>query len=119
MYQWLSSLIQNADFVYRKSAGKGGASVRKSLYDYCAEQQRPELLAQRETEANLPLTPEEISYGSKTAVHWVCGSGHRWTAMVYTRTTSGAGCPVCAGRGKQRQPVLYPAVPYGRQGDNG
>ena len=56
------------------------------------------LLEQWDTASNLPLTPEQISYGSNRKVWWQCEKGHHWQAAVYTRTGSGTGCPVCTGR---------------------
>ena len=70
----------------------------ESLYDFCARQARQEPLEQWDAALNLPVTPENISYGSKKKVWWICGKGHRWQAAVYTRTGSGTGCPICAGK---------------------
>ncbi|MBS7218225.1 MAG: zinc-ribbon domain-containing protein [Oscillospiraceae bacterium] len=76
--------------------------MRESLYDFCISERRQELLEQWEEKANLPLTPSSISRGSKRKVWWQCEKGHRWQAAVYTRTCSGSGCPVCAGKVAQR-----------------
>ena len=72
--------------------------MRISLYDYCVENSKTELLAQWDAEANLPMTPETVSYGSKYKAEWQCESGHRWCAQVWSRTTNHSGCPVCAGK---------------------
>ena len=70
------------------------------------------LLKQWDTASNLPLTPEQISYGSNRKVWWQCEKGHHWQAAVYTRTGSGTGCPVCTGRvplaGETDLATLYP-----------
>ena len=71
--------------------------MRTSLYDYCAEHGPQDLLQQWHPTKNAPLTPQEISRGSKRSVWWKCGRGHEWQAMVYTRV-DGAGCPYCAGK---------------------
>lgn len=34
----------------------------------------------------------------KTYVWWNCDKGHAWQAMVLSRVSGGAGCPVCAGK---------------------
>ena len=47
---------------------------------------------------NLPLTPAQVSRGSRRQVWWRCGAGHSWQAAVYARTGSGTGCPVCGGK---------------------
>jgi len=72
--------------------------LRISLYDYCVENSKTELLAQWDAEANLPMTPETVSYGSKYKAEWQCESGHRWCAQVWSRTTNHSDCPVCAGK---------------------
>lgn len=72
--------------------------MRISLYDYCVENSKTELLAQWDAEANLPMTPETVSYGSKYKAEWQCESGHRWCAQVWSRTTNHSDCPVCAGK---------------------
>ena len=72
--------------------------MRTSLRDYCAAHDRPELLREWCAAENAPLTPEGITYGSKRSVWWKCERGHKWQAMVYTRTTAASGCPYCAGK---------------------
>ena len=69
--------------------------MRKSLYDYCLEQDRQELLSQWHPTLNGGLTPHQVSYGSKTKVWWRCDKGHEWEAIVYTRSTQGSNCPYC------------------------
>jgi len=41
--------------------------------------------------------PKTISYGNDQKKLWECESGHQWKAQPYSRTTNGAGCPVCSG----------------------
>lgn len=69
-------------------------------------------MEQWDTVRNLPLMPDQISYGSKRKVWWHCKKGHRWQAAVFTRTGSGTGCPVCAGKvplaGETDLATLYP-----------
>lgn len=72
--------------------------MRTSLYDYCLKYDLQDLLRQWHPTKNAPLTPEEVSYGSKRSVWWNCEKGHEWQAMVYTRAGAGSGCPYCAGR---------------------
>ena len=47
---------------------------------------------------NLPLTPDNVTYGSSKRVWWLCASGHEWQAQVAKRTTGARGCPFCSGR---------------------
>ncbi|MGN1004299.1 MAG: zinc-ribbon domain-containing protein [Oscillospiraceae bacterium] len=72
--------------------------MRETLYDYCVRTGERELLAQWNPTRNGGLTPRDLSYGSKRKVWWRCGEGHEWQAVVHTRTGSGSGCPVCAGK---------------------
>lgn len=69
---------------------------RETLYDHCLRTGKQELLSSWD-DANAPLTPKTISYGSKKKLWWHCKAGHRWQAPVYSRT-SGSGCPYCHGK---------------------
>ncbi len=71
--------------------------MKLSFYDYCVEQERPELLQQWDVEHNDLQSPQSLTYGSHQKVWWCCEKGHRWQAAVKSRV-SGAGCPYCAGR---------------------
>ena len=72
--------------------------MRETLYDYCRRMGETQLLDQWHPTLNGDLTPRDLSYGSKRKVWWLCGKGHAWQAVVHTRTGSGCGCPVCAGK---------------------
>ena len=72
--------------------------MRESLADFCHREHREDLLAEWDSERNLPLTPETVSRGSKRRVFWRCANGHSWQAAVHTRSGSGTGCPYCTGR---------------------
>lgn len=73
-------------------------NMKKSLYEYCIENLRPDLLEQWDAEKNAPLTPHDVSYGSKKKVWWHCEKGHSWDTVVYSRTSRGCGCPICSGQ---------------------
>lgn len=68
-----------------------------SLYDFCLQKGRQDLLEQWCEAKNEPTTPYSISYGSMEKVWWQCSQGHIWQAEVRSRV-SGSGCPVCANR---------------------
>lgn len=72
--------------------------MRTTLYDYCLTHGSVDLLAQWHPLKNLPLTPQQISYGSKRKIWWRCERGHEWQAIVYTRTSNNISCPYCSGR---------------------
>lgn len=71
--------------------------MRKTLYEFCVENNRIELLEQWDKEANGDLTPEIVSRGSGKKVWWKCRKGHCWQAVINSRC-NGCGCPVCAGK---------------------
>lgn len=59
----------------------------------------PHLLKEWDYEKNaqLGLTPDNISYGSKREkVWWVCKNNHSWSALPNSRTAEKSGCPVCS-----------------------
>ena len=72
--------------------------MRETLRSYCKRMDLETVLEQWDAERNQPLTPDNTSYGSKRKVWWCCSKGHSWQAAVHTRTGSGTGCPVCAGK---------------------
>lgn len=72
--------------------------MRTSLHDYCVERDRLDLIQQWHPTKNGTLTPEQITYGSKQKVWWLCARGHLWQAAVYTRTGAESGCPYCSGK---------------------
>ena len=72
--------------------------MSQSLYDFCVENRRTELLEEWDRAKNADLSPKDISYGSRKRVWWRCAKGHAWQAMVYTRSTASAVCPVCSNK---------------------
>lgn len=58
----------------------------------------PDVAAQWDREKNGPLSPRDVSTGSKIRIWWRCPEGHSWQSPVASRTAWGHGCPVCAGR---------------------
>ena len=76
---------------------RGWLTIRRTFRAFCAEQGKTALLAQWDIERNLPLTPDDVTFGSYKRVWWTCPSGHSWQDMVYT-SSEGASCPYCTGR---------------------
>lgn len=76
---------------------RGWLTIRRTFRAFCVEQGKTALLAQWDIEQNLPLTPDDVTFGSHKRVWWTCPNGHSWQAMVYTRS-EGTGCPYCTGR---------------------
>ena len=63
---------------------RGWLTIRRTFRAFCTEQGKTALLAQWDIERNLPLTPDDVTFGSHKKVWWTCPSGHSWQAMVYT-----------------------------------
>lgn len=58
---------------------------------------RPDLI-QEWSDRNLPLKPEDISYGTHRLIWWKGACGHEWQASAHSRTgKSHTGCPYCSG----------------------
>ena len=48
------------------------------------------------SEKNLPLTPDDITFGSNKKVWWKGACGHEWQTSVKARS-NGEKCPICSG----------------------
>lgn len=55
----------------------------------------PELVAEW-SEKNLPLTPDNVTFGSNKKVWWKGTCGHEWETSIKARS-SGEKCPICSG----------------------
>ena len=71
-------------------------AMKVTLYEFCLLHHQEELLEQWDP-ANLPATPQNVTYGTRDEYWWQCEKGHRWQAPVKSRT-SGRGCPYCSTR---------------------
>ncbi len=56
---------------------------------------RPHLVSEW-SERNLPLSPDEVSYGSNKLYWWKGSCGHEWEASAKARS-AGEKCPICSG----------------------
>ena len=48
------------------------------------------------SEKNLPLTPDNVTFGSNKKVWWKGACGHEWETSVKARS-NGEKCPICSG----------------------
>lgn len=63
----------------------------------------PSIARQWHPTLNAPLTPDQVTSGSRKKVWWQCDQGHVWQAVIYSRTGKGkSGCPICSGRERER-----------------
>ena len=69
-----------------------------SLYDYCLEQGKEDVLREWHPTLNNGLFPKDVPYGYSKKVWWVCGKRHEWQQRVDDRIFNGHGCPYCAGK---------------------
>ena len=73
--------------------------IKKSLQQFCEENQLGALLKEWDYEKNCDLRPENISYGSAQKVWWKCDKGHSWQMDVNHRTGPDKNkCPICSNR---------------------
>lgn len=89
--------------VYNRTAGAdrgcpycGGRKALAGFNDLATT--HPRLAAQWDYERNGSLRPEDVLAGSCKRVGWVCGEGHRWSALVASRAkgkNGDPGCPYC------------------------
>ena len=74
----------------------------------------PEIAALWDHQRNAPLTPADVTPGSKNKVWWRCEAGHSWQTTVLSVARDGSGCPYCAGLraipGQTDLVTLYPEV---------
>lgn len=70
----------------------GKLAKSKSLRD-----KFPDIADHWDTKANGDLNPNNISYGSRIKIHWVCSLGHTWEAAVTDMTKARRKyiCPQC------------------------
>jgi len=62
--------------------------------DNCLSTVNPKLAKEWHPTKNGDLTPDNVSFGSKKKVWWVCKKGHYWEAAVKGRS-NGNGCSYC------------------------
>ena len=90
-------------------AGRLVAAGENSLADVS-----PELARQWDAEKNAPLTPQQVTAGTRRKVWWKCAKGHSWQASVASRVSQKTDCPICGGKEVQRGfndlASLYPAL---------
>lgn len=72
--------------------------VEKYEVENCIAKTNPELLSEWDYEKNaqLGLTPENVSRGTSGTVWWICSKGHSYDATLSNRINGGTGCPFCS-----------------------
>lgn len=59
--------------------------------------QYPDIAKLWDSQQNAPLTPADVTSGSKRRVWWRCKKGHSWQAKIYSIARDKTGCPYCTG----------------------
>lgn len=91
LYQYLTEGRQRSERDFRKMIARLPAPpIGETLADLY-----PDVAAEWDYDANIPLTPGLFSPGADQKVHWVCPHGHKWLATIKNRAKNGSGCPVC------------------------
>jgi hypothetical protein len=55
----------------------------------------PLLIKQWHPTKNIPMNPQDLTYGSAKSVWWVCDYGHEWKVSPNQRTSYKTDCPEC------------------------
>lgn len=63
--------------------------------------QRPDIAKEWHKTLNKDLTSRDITCGSHEKAWWRCPRGHEYLSVIYSRTNSGNGCPICANEQKE------------------
>lgn len=70
--------------------------INKTLYDWCVENNREELIKEWDYKLNGSINPRNISYGSNRKIWWKCPKGHPSYETVPSKRRIGHGCPICS-----------------------
>ncbi len=87
----IRKLHRSAFFLYNTVTQRKGAATMENSF----AAKHPELVCEW-SDKNLPLTPEQIPYGSNKIYWWHGACGHEWTASAKSRH-AGEKCPICSG----------------------
>lgn len=79
------------------------------LETWCITHNRQDLLNEWDFALNT-LSPNQISYGSHTAVHWRCSEGHSFVKSIHDRCQGGI-CPQCSGIIFKHRAMLFDERP--------
>lgn len=96
----LICIKQNGNSISTAKISVHGAMGRKTTFISLASCE-PEIAKQWHPHLNRPLTPQDVSRGSRKSIWWKCDKGpdHEWVAQVASRTgIDRCGCPCCRGR---------------------
>lgn len=73
-------------------------SGKKVCVDNCLNAKRPDISAEWHPTLNEPVSPNDITCGTKRKFWWKCSQNHEWKASPNNRTKFNSWCPFCAGK---------------------
>ena len=97
-----------------------GRTSNKSKCPFCTNQRVSEdnclanakecsqIIKEWDYEKNYPLTPSDVTFGSRKVVWWNCNKGndHKWENSVSGRTQTKSGCPFCSNQRLSKNQTL-------------
>jgi hypothetical protein len=98
-HEWQSRVCART---YPASSGCPFCNHRRVCEDNCLATRYPSVAAEWHPSLNGELTPRTVAQASRKQAWWRCQFGHVWKARISSRTTAGAGCPVCARHRRRR-----------------
>jgi hypothetical protein len=94
-HKWIASISSRSGV---NNTGCPYCTGKKVCHDNNLAENRREIAKEWNYQKNADLTPEDVTYGSKKKVWWICHKGHEWQAKINNRTSSRSGCPICANK---------------------
>jgi len=78
----------------------------------CLATTHQDLIKEWDYGKNKPLTPENVTSGSKKKVYWICNKDteHKWKTSILTRALQGCGCPICAKQTNISETKMYEII---------
>lgn len=96
-HEWQSTLNSRTNSSCQQ--GCPCCASKKTVSSNCLATTHSELIKQWHPTKNLPLTPYNVTFGSKKMVWWKCDivDDHEWEAIVASRAILKSGCACCSG----------------------
>ncbi len=98
-HEWeaeIKSRTYNHGCPYCSGTNKRAIKGVNDLETWCIQNDRQYILDEWDAQKNEGLTPDMVTWGSHKRIHWKCGKGHEWEAVIKERTKlKGNKCPIC------------------------
>ena len=100
-HEWLASVV-----LRDRGTNCPYCAGKKPSAEYNLAIKHLHLVSEWNAEKNKPLTPNNITPGSKIKIWWQCAYQHEWQAAVHTRV-NGHNCPKCNIRSSRLEIRIY------------